>query len=72
MFYQVDLIKEEEQIAKIERQLLFKWGLKYNELQELPLRLIRIWSKLDLQERLEDNFRKMKIKTVMGNRRANN
>lgn len=52
-------LKEQEITAITEKQLMEKFGLSYSELQEIPMRIIKIWLEQDFEETEKLRFEEM-------------
>jgi len=62
MLVQVNPINEQEVIARIERKLMLTFGLSYSELQNMPSRVLKIWTKQKAEEKQKEDFNRMVMK----------
>lgn len=56
----VNIREEAENIAKIERYFILKYGLGYEELQNIPYLKLLYWRQLDIQDEKQRQFELMK------------
>lgn len=67
MMQLVDGIKEQEEYAKLERNLMRRFGISYTELQSIPMKVIRVWLKQEKEEIVKKSFEMMKNKNARTN-----
>lgn len=59
MLIPVDLNKEFEKTSKLELDFIQHWGLSYSELQDIPIKVIKVWIKQEIVGTQKKIFQEM-------------